>query len=515
MNLFFADQFYEKYQYITSCSPESPFQRNIKGKIIQFTDPEELVKFLRTSDDAQYMWSDSEDLAIIADMYQLCIKIITINRRNDGKPTVNWIYPDANLAKHAELRDGEIKDMILLHEDENHFNLVVSKDSNLAREGSLSYRHNIGPLDVKNIVNDDLEVEIDQNEVIVEKETENVINEKHKEIIDLKKELKECKDIKKQLEKSYNECENELRDKTEEVEKLKVEINDLKKIIELEEKLEEKQLIDKQSEYKKCNYCNFKCRYQPSLKKHIEDKHIESKLSCLKCEFQTSTEAKLESHMKKHREDIINCVKCNFKTHTQMHLNEHIEEKHIEFNCEECPFQATAQVELNKHINLKHRSKGQKLEDVIKCKHCDEQFSAIWNLMYHRKQAHRNTVAFCKNKLADICKFTSEKCWWNHERNNSVQNITIIECFICNQTFGTKSEMMVHRKKVHASLVKMCNNFLEDKCTFKEQFCWFKHDEEKMDIEDKMEENVEEEEANKSSQVFRNAKPNINPPLIK
>ena len=246
-----------------------------------------------------------------------------------------------------------------------------------------------------------------------------------------------------------------------------------------------------------------------------EHKSIEEKLSCLKCEFQTSTETNLEAHMKKHKEDIINCVKCDFRTHTQTHLNEHIDEKHIEFNCEECPFQATTQVELNKHINLKHRFKGQKLEDVIKCKHCDEQFSAIWNLMYHRKQAHRNTVAFCKNKLADTCKFTSEKCWWNHERNNSVQNITIIECFICNQTFGTKSEMMVHRKKVHASLVKMCNNFLEDKCTFKEQFCWFKHDEEKMDIEDKMEENVEEEEANKSSQVFRNAKPNINPPLIK
>ena len=518
MNIFFADQFYEKYQYITSCSPESPFKRNIKGKNIQITDPEDLIKFLRTSEDAQYMWSDSEDLAIIADMYQMRIKIITVNRKNDGKPTVNWIYPDVNLAKHAELKEVEIKDMILLHEDDNHFNLVVSKNSNLATYGSLSYRHNIGPLDVKNNLNDSLAVENNQKEVNVEKEKK---KDNSSEITALKKKLKECQESNKRLEKSYNECEIELRTKTEEVEKLKVEINDLKQIVELEHKQDEKEFEEKQSEYKSCSDCNFKCRYQPSLKKHIEDKHMELELnkhknvdykfSCLECEFQTTTEAKLESHINKHKENLIKCVKCDFKTQTQKHLNEHIDEKHVEFNCEECPFQATKQLELNKHINLKHRSKGQTMEDVIVCKHCGEQFSEIWNLMNHRKQFHRSTVAFCKNKILDTCRFTSEKCWWNHERNDSSQNTNIVECFICNQTFKTKSAMMIHRKHNHANLVKTCDNFIKSKCTFKEEFCWFKHDNEKMDIEDKDDEHEKGEEFNKNSSVFRNATPNLIP----
>ena len=36
--------------------------------------------------------------------------------------------------------------MVLLHEEDIHFNLIISKDSDFALIGSLSYRHNIGPL---------------------------------------------------------------------------------------------------------------------------------------------------------------------------------------------------------------------------------------------------------------------------------------------------------------------------------------------------------------------------------
>ena len=45
-------------------------------------------------------------------------------------------------------------DMVLLHEDETHFNLIVSKTSNLARMGSLSYRFNIGPMMKTSVVDE-------------------------------------------------------------------------------------------------------------------------------------------------------------------------------------------------------------------------------------------------------------------------------------------------------------------------------------------------------------------------
>ena len=56
---------------------------------MEYTDHEELIKYLKTSDDAAYMWSDSEDLSIIADMFQIKIKVITVKGPNDKKPTVN------------------------------------------------------------------------------------------------------------------------------------------------------------------------------------------------------------------------------------------------------------------------------------------------------------------------------------------------------------------------------------------------------------------------------------------
>ena len=45
--------------------------------------------------------------------------------------------------------------MVLKHEDELHYNLIVSKGSDLAQSGSLSYRFNVGPIMNKKI---DIEV---------------------------------------------------------------------------------------------------------------------------------------------------------------------------------------------------------------------------------------------------------------------------------------------------------------------------------------------------------------------
>ena len=85
------------------------------------------------------MWSDSEEISMIADIYQINIKIITINRA-DGIPTVNWVYPDPDLKQFADLKNANIDDMVMLHEDESHFNLIISKNSDLAQLGSISSR---------------------------------------------------------------------------------------------------------------------------------------------------------------------------------------------------------------------------------------------------------------------------------------------------------------------------------------------------------------------------------------
>ena len=79
------------------------------------------------------------DLCVIADMYQIIIKVITTKGSGDKNPTVNWINADENMKKFAELQNVKQEDMVLLHDHDSHFNLIVSKDSDLAKLGSLSF----------------------------------------------------------------------------------------------------------------------------------------------------------------------------------------------------------------------------------------------------------------------------------------------------------------------------------------------------------------------------------------
>ena len=80
MNNFAAEHFNDgRYQYIANCSPENPFIRKLGGKNIKFTDQDDLVKFLKESEEAAFMWTENEDLAILSDLYQIKINIQTQN----------------------------------------------------------------------------------------------------------------------------------------------------------------------------------------------------------------------------------------------------------------------------------------------------------------------------------------------------------------------------------------------------------------------------------------------------
>ena len=139
------------------------------------------------------MWNDSEDLAIIADMYQMKIKIVTTKGLKDDNPSVNWIHPSSDLKKFAELKDVNIDDLVLLHVKDTHFNLVISNESDLAKYGSLSYRFYIGPIDETDGSTDEL---ISEEKEIGLEETTNT-----------KKALKECEKAKTIIEAEYYKCE--------------------------------------------------------------------------------------------------------------------------------------------------------------------------------------------------------------------------------------------------------------------------------------------------------------------
>ena len=462
MNMFMAKHWKRRYQYLTQCSKDDPFVRRLGEGEKKYTDPLELVKYLETSEEAASLWTDAEDLAVISDMYQVKIKVITTKGEADMNPTVNWILPDATMSEFADLKDVEINDMVLLHQNDSHFDLVVSKDSELAKLGSLSYQTNIGPMrdskeDVE--VNSINEKEFDATHS--DEETDDIAetsnDAKDNEIKELRKELKKVNETKKVLESDFTKCELELRNKTEEVEILRIEIRDLKKIVELEEQISSN--IDINEEGLKED------RYSSTVK--------------------STGRQKPTGRQKNNRYE-------------------------PEFNCAECYFQGTTKDELTKHIRIKHKVKVSTQVGALKCRNCGEAFSFKTDLMDHRKSEHLSTVAVCRNYSNGNCPYSSSMCWWLHADQQEIElnSGDSVKCYICCETFETKGTMMIHRKKEHKTVVRVCNLFLDGKCRFKETSCWFNHEEmneyksENEDINNKTEESV-----------FQEVQENLKPPI--
>ena len=498
MNHHMAKHWNIRYKDITQCSPGHPFVRKLGDGEVSFTDPEDLLEFLTKSQDAELMWTDSEDLAVISDMYQMKIKIITSKGLEDSNPNVNWIYPEKTMEGFAELKDVQIGEMVLYHEDDCHFNLIVSKNSDLALMGSLSYRFNIGPM----VADDDEDTDGIAEEKAEEDDSDVAGNQNiDVRIKNLQKELKKSQENQNKISSEYIKCEKELRNKTEEVEILKVEVKDLNEIIRLRDEIHE-------------NDSNDKPKAKTKTKTNNDEQAKRANVKNLNANFGSNRFEKKTSSQREGFSTLLNCNKCDFLTKTESLLTKHFELVHstegqqTEFNCHDCDYQGTSKTMLNRHVFLKHT-----VQEQFKCNTCGKQFSDKANLLNHRKNHHTEAVAICRKFLEGICHFTSKMCWWNH-RENGAGNIPDIICYICSERFESKMELMIHRKNKHREVVRGCTNFAKNSCMFQEQSCWFIHEEEAMDTADPTEEEEEvigsEDEAETPSvfqRVFRSTKP--------
>ena len=100
----------------------------------------------------------------------------------------------------------------------------------------------------------------------------------------------------------------------------------------------------------------------------------------------------------------------------------------------------------------------------------------IINLIFIKQHynTHITSVAPCKNYIEEKCNFTALMCWWNHEEKQIGQKEDI-DCFVCNETFKSKPELMTHRKKNHSEIIRQCIQFSQNNCRYEEGSCWYKH----------------------------------------
>ena len=272
-------------------------------------------------------------------------------------------------------------------------------------------------------------------------------------------------------------CEKELLRKTEEVEKLKIEVKDLKQLNVLSDKLGDiKETANKQTSNAK--------------ESDQSDKEINR--------FDSAWRWGINKRYSKNSAN--NCDELSNKTNRKVF--------EVEYNCTECDFQGTSELVLNKHINLKHRISTAKTE--IKCRNCGDEFEDKRNFMHHRKSKHSNAVAMCKNYAEGKCNYSSISCWWNHSQEG-VSSTKDIKCYICSNIFGSKEELMMHRKVNHQSLVNNCFLFAKNRCSYQESKCWYKHELD-TNVENRKESKEVTEESFESEQVFRKDSKNLKPP---
>ena len=364
-------------------------------------DPEELFKYLVNADEADFMWTDCDDLIVVADMYQVKIKVITTKGENDRNPSVNWIIPDEEMKEFAELKNIEIDDIVLLHETDVHYNLIVAGDSELAKVGSLSFMTNFAPL-----------VEQDRNNQDTKSYVDAVVNgsnsevDSRDEVVKLKKALEASNKRNKSLEKQYDECEEALRKITEEYEKQKSELKDLREMMKIQKELEETPI---KPPLEDANSLKIeKAESKIGCKENTQNEVcIEEEFNCFECDYQGTEQSQLSKHIKlKHRLQCRNCEKV-FKTKPELMVHrkkDHYNTVAVCRNGMNCEF-------LEK-CWWKHRKND---GNLIDCFYCETSFATKVEVMKHRKKEHLKTVKDCSKFANRICIRNEESCWFKHE----------------------------------------------------------------------------------------------------
>ena len=141
-------------------------RRNVNDHIVDFWPfYEPFVKF---------PWMDHHDLQAVSNMYQVPVHILTTGV-GMVEPKARWTHlePDIRLESFRS-KLGELPELWILHSDNIHFDLLIRKDSKLAKEGSINQRQS------KNEDSDNIPIDREEEE-----ESDSSLNDKKEEEIDL------------------------------------------------------------------------------------------------------------------------------------------------------------------------------------------------------------------------------------------------------------------------------------------------------------------------------------------
>ena len=466
-----------------------PFQREVgNGKFVECQNEQELFSFLLNDSDSAYMWRDHEDFSAVSSTYQMKIRIITITSLDDPYPRVSIIEPNPALAAKSVHKQGLIPEMLLLHEENTHYSLIIPRDSSLAIDGGL-----------------DNQREEASNHKIVEKN------------VAMNIECETCESHSKKVSYLESKCEQLMSENAKLAEKLRKheeryheeiitvpQNSDVKEIVE-HTKLTKNLRTHEENDHKEINSNSSELddklknpQAQPDGNGEDENHH------CNLCAKAFDSEDLLNAHKRTHSPINFPCNKCGKEFVKDVQLDMHIKTNHMEnkkqtkqFNCEDCSFQGTTSLELKKHTKITYHNPSPYTEQ---CHTCSKEFKSYKEMMDHRKIEHPSK-RLCRYFKEGTCIFENEKCWWRHSSKleEPLENLFPHNCQGCEMIFKTQNEMMKHKKREHRHLVSKCQKFMQGICDLNENSCWFLHTEQKMEVD------------GENEQVFHEVKEKIPP----
>lgn len=209
----------------------------------------------------------------------------------------------------------------------------------------------------------------------------------------------------------------------------------------------------------KCPTCQKGFGYPTDLKRHVcpasTGSNSKSKLKlprkvkvngeslykCSSCDFKTSSQASLDSHIKKLHEGSTKhqCLICRKTFAYVQNLTQHMKTVHKQtyFMCEKCSKMYKSKVYLDMH--LKTHEAGYK--PVHKCQYCGKVFSTKYAMNMHTKSEH---LGMKQTYLCQICgkKFKQRNSYKQH--TNAHLGIQPYQCDICGKSFTYLKSLKEH-----------------------------------------------------------------------
>ena len=480
---------------------EYPFIRDIGlGEQVKCENEEQLLDFFLDSKDGAFMWRGHEDFAVIANAYQIKITVIIVNGMEDKNPQISEIEPNPDFKNHAEIVPGKVPDMMILHEKNVHYSLIIPEDCRLAEIGSLDLQRseNVG----KSMANK-------ANNKHIKKSSTDVVNVNFvpnvcEEIVNRKNTNKQSTNLGEKLsandvhtvedENVHNSDTNNMSMRMQKYESLE------KRLAVLEEKMA--LIIDRCGFLEKENsFLNEKIKESKKEEKtHLKKQHGESEeddneIVVDKDLLQTQTRRGFKRvrpciqpgpvYQNENVEDkesvgdeckeelvLLNLKNSGFeRVNPQTQSLRKNDKKQI--NCEKCKKNFSSQDQIDNH-------KSDHTCQMYTCDICGEEFLIRIQLNEHVKNKHSNY------KVKDLKQYNCQDCAFQGERGIDLKKHSatsghtpsecIEDCSICGGKFVTYSLLMNHMKKEHPSKISSCWYFNNTTCKFEADECWSSHE---------------------------------------